>query len=404
MKPKYLVYPPSLCLVAALAYYLIPPIINLETLSPILWWHDFLALIVFLITYFFLESVIPIKSRLPINKVVSYDIYINYLITLVIIVNTIRLVLYYKFGLVSFLHNYAFDGGLIDIIKYTASAIMLPFLIYGWLVFKKKICIIFLMIEIALLLSTFSKVLFFKLVIIYFIVGVLLGYINKKMIIRYILFIFPLFFLLTILYASASHSYRSAAVESGVTSASFLETKVEFKPLNKIVIGLGNRFNLHKNHQVMIGLEEKAAELELISLEQLYLRLTFQSSKLEPAPYWGQKLIPVGAKTARVFPRNIILYEIGGIWLITIFAFFNAIYIFLIKIITLNWVSRSIGIGIYASFGLGYLMGDGGANPAVTIFNQIMFVITICLIFIGSYVVNFIKLLLRGIYYSNLSK
>jgi hypothetical protein len=62
-----------------------------------------------------------------------------------------------------------------------------------------------------------------------------------------------------------------------------------------------------------------------MSLEQLYLRLTLQSSKLDSPPYWGNDLLLIGVKTANVFARNIILYEIRGMLLIIIFALLNAL-------------------------------------------------------------------------------
>jgi len=398
MKVKYLVYPLSLFIFGQSVYYLIPPIVDLESLNPTLWWYDFYALIVFLLAYTIFALIIPIKSRLPVRKVIDYNDFIWYLIVVLTLVYSIRIFLWSKFGLLSMFHSYGYDGGLIDLIKGGAISILIPLLMYGWIVFKKKIFIIFFLLEAVFFLSSFSKVALLKLVIIYFIVGILLGHINKKILIRYLVLIFPIFIILSIFLTSLTHSYREMSVSGNATNETFLEVEAQSKSLNDVAFGLLKRLNLHKNHSILTGREKEAANLELIALEQIYLRLTFQSNKLTPPPYWGAEFQKSWSKTADVFPRNIILNEIGGVWLITMFAFLNAVYVILIKIISLNLIHRGLGISIYTSFALSYLMGDGGANPAVTIFNQIMFVITICLILVIANVPKFFELYIRKQY------
>jgi len=403
------VSPPLLFLIGQLGFYIIPPILQPETLNYELLIFDLVALAAFLLSYLIFFFITPFKKSKPGLYHVNNEIRLfnSYLLALLLVIYYIRIYLWNKFGIISITHAYAYDGGLIDIVKSTVIGVLIAALFYGLIVYKKNIYIIFLLPEILLKFSQFSKVVVVTFVIIYFMVYVLAGKLTMKKLNKFLIIILPISFIITIYYASLTSIYRGVSVNKNPTIEDFQNIEFRATDKGKIFSRLLDRFNLHKNHKYLDGVEEFAAKLELESLYQIYLRVTFQIFKLNPLPYWGNKLEYLGSdgvmrrgigKSANVFPRNIILYEIGGFSLIIAFAILNALYIYIFGIITLNIMNKWVGISIYVPFAMGYLLADGGANIAVTIFNQIMLILSIVIIILTYYLLVSFKIIILNLF------
>jgi len=380
-------------------YYILPVFFNIDNSNFKLFIFDIISIpVVFIFFYFiflyFKPSVrsieyIPLyKLAVMLNGLKKF--YLFLVLGYIICVSILSI----KFSFLVFFHSTAYDGGLLDIVKsYILSLLQITSIIIIITSIREKIPIekyvkMLIIFTFILSFANLSKAFVLYFTILFFLIYVLL-YIPSKTHIYKFAYIFIISFLLMVVVSASLHNFRESILNEQKLDFSYQSSPSFADQFTRIL----NRFNLHQNHKYIEGNEDILAKGELDRLEQIFKRITFQTSTLDPPPYVGGLVVDHTSKSAEVINRMLLLDAIGGVPAILFFY----IYYFLHALILLSLFYFMLGPSLifrvfYISMWVSLFFNDGGANIAVSVFNYIMFSVeSLSLVLCYIFYLNFLR-------------
>jgi len=404
-QPRFIFHPIVIYLVGYMLWYFIPPFFfdghN---------WH-----IIFLdqIALFFLVIGVSVAQVITGSltcehfnfKIVTVKSYHLWLLSFGVVLYGLRSYQFSQEGIVSVLHAYASKEGLYVSIK---GALTLPFLLLVWFgifVFKLKGNYLLILFELVYAFPSGSKSRFAFV----FVSGVLVfvyvyGLSNKRFL--QLFFMVPFVLASLVLYSAVTHDLRTASINnkhSGLDMISFYNADYV-----KSAKHLGARFNLHSTWKLMDGYEALAADLEVKAMNGLFDRLTLQTDDIENGPGITKLLKRamfghVDSKSALVWPRNVILYNVYGLGVLAIGIVHIVLGVISGVLYTLLFrkdMYSCLFVFVYIPFAISFLFG-ADSNITAVLFHVILFFISLSLPLFVFFLLKMLRrILLASLMYS----
>lgn len=358
-----------------LAYHLVPPFFSDQGHNWFIIFLDFITILCFgigVVDGIIFKRIFGGKFF----KAKAYREDFNLLLLIfVCLVYSLRIYHYHLVGIYAFLHPYASKCTIFTTMK---GILVEPFILllwYGVVVLKKRCCYYLLFLEFLLILPIMSRSSIFT----FFLYGMVV-YIFFKGLSRKKLKQFAIISIILISFVAltgqAIHAARSLVYVHRLDSLSDVKFDISMNKAKKFLI---NRMNIHKNYRLIKGYEDYIANLDLESLKSILPKLLGFEKQYKVRPTSvnytiGRKIGFHGTKTATAFPRSIILFHMGGILVVALFAvIFGAVFGLLFDIFYLD--GNLMFPVFYFPLAWGFLMGGSGGLIGATAF-QLLFVLS----------------------------